>query len=268
MATAATGFAPQVTLVRAESTAHPFGLAVATARSCYAAQPVEVERVLEPFAAEPDDEAEREAERERRERAAQLYAGLFAAGHHTTFQHASFVFLLDGVSRLATWSFLHAHPFYNSEQGSQRYRAVSGRGMVTPPLPEPQLAVYRAACERAVAGYRRLVDLLRPAVAERYARVFPARARSPHARVRERVDLDIGRRAQEVARAILPLAAPAHLYHTVSGLTLLRYRVLAGQLDAPGEVRALVDHMVAAVLAVDPNFLGGPGHPLDATPLV
>ena len=55
-----------------------------------------------------------------------LYADLFAAGHHTTFQHATFVFVLDNVSRLAIWSFFHSHPYYNSEQVSQRYREVSG----------------------------------------------------------------------------------------------------------------------------------------------
>ena len=69
------------------------------------------------------------------------------------------------------------------------------------------------------------------------------------------------KRAQEVARYVLPLATPAHLYHTVNGLTLLRYHVLASQPDVPAEVRAIVDRMVAEVLAVDPYFLGAPGYP-------
>ena len=62
---------------------------------------------------------------------------------------------------------------------------------------------------------------------------------------------------------MLPLATPAHLYHTVNGLTLLRYHVLASQPDVPAEVRFIVDRMMAEVLAVDPYFLGAPGHPLD-----
>ena len=92
----------------------------------------------------------------RRERAMKLYADLFAAGHHTTLQHANFVFVLDNVSRLAIWSFFHAHPFYNSEQVSQRYREVTGETMVTPDLPAAELAIYEAAIQRALAGYRRL----------------------------------------------------------------------------------------------------------------
>jgi thymidylate synthase ThyX len=62
---------------------------------------------------------------------------------------------------------------------------------------------------------------------------------------------------------VLPLATPSHLYHTVNGLTLLRYHVLANQPDAPTEVRYIVDRMIDEVLAVDPYFLGAPDAPLD-----
>jgi flavin-dependent thymidylate synthase len=249
---------PTVRLVRSESAAHPFALTIAAAWSCYGARPASVERVAELFAG--NGEATKAA---RRERAAALYPDLFAAGHHTTFQHAHFVFVLDGVSRLAIWSFFHHHPFYNSEQVSQRYREVTGATMVTPELPEPLAALYRAAMERALSGYRRLVELLTPDMARRYAEVFPARARSQRPEVQERVRTAVQRRAQEVARYVLPLATPAHLYHTVNALTLLRYYALANQLDVPREVRYVVNRMVEEVLAVDPNFLGAPGHPLD-----
>jgi hypothetical protein len=77
-----------------------------------------------------------------------------------------------------------------------------------------------------------------------------------------RVEDAVQKRSQEVARYILPLATPAHLYHTVNGLTLLRYYVLANGPDVPTEVRYIVNRMMAEVLAVDPYFLGGPGHPL------
>src|SRR5690606_32017310 len=45
--------------------------------------------------------------------------------------------------------------------------------------------------------------------------------------------------------------------------TLLRYHVLANQPDVPAEVRFIVSKMISEVLAVDPYFLGAPGHPLD-----
>jgi thymidylate synthase ThyX len=256
------GFAPRVSLVASESSQHPFGLTIAAAWSCYAARPSRVGNVLKLFDdAEGIDDAAADLAT-RRERAARLYPSLFAAGHHTTFQHANFVFVIDGISRLAIWSFLHHHPFYNSEQVSQRYREVSGKSFVTPPLPDAAAAVYAGACERALHGYRRLTDLLTPIVADAYGSVFPARIRASDPAAVEKVRSDVQKRAQEVARYVLPLATPAHLYHTVNGLTLLRYHYLANQLDVPDEVRALVNAMVAEVGRVDPRFLGADGHAL------
>ena len=258
--------APGVTLLREESTQHPFALAVAAAWSCYGGRPAKVEAVQklvygpEPEGLSPVKAADRA---HRRERAMKLYADLFAAGHHTTLQHANFVFVLDNVSRLAIWSFFHAHPFYNSEQVSQRYREVTGETMVTPELPPAELEIYSGAIQRALEGYRNLTDLLAPDMALRYASVFPGRARAKGGEAKRRFADAVQKRAQEVARYVLPLATPAHLYHTINGLTLLRYHVLASQPDVPSEVRAIVKRMVDEVLAVDPNFLGAPGFPLD-----
>ncbi|MBA3643085.1 MAG: FAD-dependent thymidylate synthase, partial [Chloroflexia bacterium] len=261
---------PTVTLLRDESTQHPFALAVAAAWSCYGGKPAKVENVLRlvqepaPASLSPLKASDRA---HRRERALRLYADLFAAGHHTTLQHATFVFVLDNVSRLAIWSFFHAHPFYNSEQVSQRYREVTGETMVTPALPEAEAAIYQEAMARGLAGYRRLTELLTPDMQERYARVFPARAKAKDPEAERRLADAVMKRAQEVARYVLPLATPAHFYHTVNGLTLLRYHVLANQPDAPNEVRYIVRRMVDEVLAIDPYFLGGPDHALDLRPL-
>lgn len=253
---------PTVKLLRDESAAHPFALTVAAAWTCYGPRPARVENVLK-LMQEELDEAEDETRPARRARAQRLYRDLFDAGHHTTFQHANFVFALNGVSRLAIWSFFHHHPHYNSEQVSQRYREVSGKTMVAPDLTENLRAIYDEAIERALAGYRRLSDLLTPDLMARYASVFPARVKASGSAAEERVESAVQKKAQEVARYVLPLATPAHMYHTINGLTLLRYYVLANQLDVPGEVRYLVNRMVEEVLAVDPNFLGAPKYPLD-----
>ena len=257
---------PTVTLLREESARHPFALTIAAAWSCYGARPAKVDNVRKlvydpaPEGLNPVKAADRA---HRRERALKLYADLFAAGHHTTLQHATFVFVLDNVSRLAIWSFFHSHPHYNSEQVSQRYREVSGETMVAPDLPPAEAAIYDAAIARALEGYRRLTELLTPDFRRDYATVFPARVKAKGAEAEQRVADAVQKRAQEVARYVLPLATPAHLYHTVNGLTLLRYHVLANQPDAPAEVRFIVRRMVEEVLAVDPYFLGAPGHPLD-----
>lgn len=258
--------APVVQLLHDESTAHPFAVTIAAAWSCYGAKPANASNVLKlvygpaPSNQSPEKAAARE---ERRDRAIKLYADLFAAGHHTTFQHATFIYVLDNVSRLAIWSFFHSHPFYNSEQVSQRYREVSSSSMAAPDLPAHLQPIYDAAIQRSFAGYQKLTEILIPDFQRLYGQVFPARVKTKGDSAVARVADAVQKRAQEVARYVLPLATPAHLYHTVNGLTLLRYYVLANQPDVPEEVRYIVNQMVAQVLEVDPYFLGGPGHPLD-----
>ncbi len=63
-----------------------------------------------------------------------LAESIYRAGHHTTLQHAHYQFTLDRVSRHCIWSFLHSHPFYNSEQVSQRYVEVQPGNTAIPPL--------------------------------------------------------------------------------------------------------------------------------------
>lgn len=261
---------PTVQLLKEESTAHPFAVTVAAAWSCYGGKPAKADNVLKLVYGEPSAtlSAEKLAAREdRRDRAIKLYADLFAAGHHTTFQHSTFIFVLDNVSRLAIWSFFHSHPFYNSEQVSQRYREVTGETMTAPDLPNHLATVYDEAVQASFDAYTRIGEILTPDFERLYAQVFPARAKAQGDAARARVANDVQKRAQEVARYVLPLATPAHLYHTVNGLTLLRYYVLANQPDAPTEVRYIVNQMISQVLEVDPYFLGGPRHPLDLTAL-
>ena len=261
---------PSVKLLQEESTAHPFAVTVAAAWSCYGGKPASAQNVLKLVYGEPSGTLSPEklaAREDRRDRAIKLYADLFAAGHHTTFQHSTFIFVLDNVSRLSLWSFFHSHPYYNSEQVSQRYREVTGELMTAPDLPAHLASVYDNATQTSFDAYARMVEILTPDFEKLYAQVFPARAKAKGDAAKARFDNDVQKRAQEVARYVLPLATPAHLYHTVNGLTLLRYYVLANQPDAPTEVRYIVNQMVSQVLEMDPYFLGGPGHPLDLSPL-
>src|SRR3981189_1379011 len=90
----------RVTLRNAFS--HPFDSAIAAARTCYADHLITPEEITD-------------------KQRLNIGAATFNSGHHTVFQHATFEFGLENISRQFVWSFLHAHPFYNSEQQSQRY---------------------------------------------------------------------------------------------------------------------------------------------------
>lgn len=213
----------------------PYENAVATARTCYSSRVIEVDDVSRDAAAE--------ALRDR------IAESTYQAGHHTTLQHAHFQFVLEGVSRQALWSFLHAHPFYNSEQVSQRYVAVKPGLVARPAMPEAQAARFDACVARMHATYAELVQRLTPVAAQHFFEVFPARARRP-----DEWAGTLKKKAQEVARYALPVATQAHLYHTVNGLTLHRYHRMCLTGDAPAEVRAVVAALVAEVDAVDPLF--------------
>ncbi|MFQ3582237.1 MAG: FAD-dependent thymidylate synthase [Chloracidobacterium sp.] len=219
---------PLVSLTKAFPT--PFKNVIATARTCYSARGlVRDEDIQEGF--EP------------------LARSIYEAGHHTTYQHAHFQFALANVSRQFIWSFLHAHPFYNSEQVSQRYVPVKPGTYFIPALSGEALAVYEAAIAQQFSAYETLIEALRPVVTAEYRKLF-----SKHDPAHPKVRSKITKRAMEAARYVLPVATFAYLYHTVSGITLLRYWRLCEQHDAPDETRAVVGAMVEALLAHDPLY--------------
>lgn len=219
---------PQVRLVKAFAT--PFRNVVATAKTCYSSKGIILDEQV-------GDELQRIAE------------STYQAGHHTTYQHAHFQFALSNVSRQFIWSFLHSHPFYNSEQVSQRYVAVKPGTFAVPPLAGEAYEVFVRTAQAQVDTYQKLVEILEGPTASEYGRLFRRTARTE-----KRFDRTVTKKAQEVARYVLPVATFAYLYHTVSGITLLRYYRLCAQEDSPLEQRLVVGKMVQALLDFDPLY--------------
>ena len=219
---------PRIRLVKAFET--PFANVVATARTCYSSKGVI-----------PDEpEVDRST----------LAKDLYQAGHHTTFQHAHFQFSMENISRQMIWSFLHSHPFYNSEQVSQRYVEVKPDQAAVPALNDPvSQRIYEETLRMQMEAYHILADKLTPIVQREYAKLFPNRPPEEKKHVQT-----IKKKAMEIARYVLPVATFAYLYHTVSGITLLRYARLCDQFDAPAEQREAVGQMVEELLTWDPNY--------------
>lgn len=209
----------------------PYQTAVAAARTCYTSR-----GVVLPGQSDPETER-------------RIATSVYQAGHHTTWQHGQLLFGMEGVSRHFLWSFLHSHPFYNSEQVSQRYTRVRRDSFVVPDLCDPGAQdLFERQLERSMAGYRRLCRLLFDPCQEEFFRRFRGREGQP-----ERWRGAIRKRAQEIARYVLPVATTAHLVHTVSVLTLLRYHRLCQIHDAPSEQRLVVQKMVDLLLEHDPR---------------
>ncbi len=234
---------PEPEVILTNAFARPFDNAVATARTCYSGAGIVTEEKVVPSAG--GEEARRKKE-DARDRLAQH---LYKAGHHTTLQHGTFQFSLANVSRHFIWSFLHSHPFYNSEQVSQRYVTVKEGSYAVPPLSGEALSVYHDTVAHLEGAYRRLCETLIPLVSSEYFGRFPARGRRPEPWRKE-----VQKKAQETARYVLPVATFAYLYHTVSGLTLLRYWRTCGQFDTPLEQRLVVQKMVERLLEHDPAY--------------
>src|SRR5437763_15499568 len=121
---------PRVTLRNAF--AHPFDSAIAAARTCYAPRLIGPEEITE-------------------KQRVNIGAATFYSGHHTVYQHAHFEFGLENVSRQFVRSFLHAHPFYNSEQQSQRYVRLDRAQAYIPAESLFFDAASRTIYERAIA---------------------------------------------------------------------------------------------------------------------
>jgi thymidylate synthase ThyX len=224
---------PLVTLRQAS--VRPYDGAVAAARTCYAPRVVAADEVTP---------GQRES----------IGPLTFQAGHHTVWQHAHFEFGLENVSRQLVWSFLHSHPFYNSEQSSQRFvRLDEIHAYVPAGLSDEARAVYEGAIESAWDAYRTLTTLLR----EDTLRILSdLRHLTPQAseKRQKKVQREAERKAIETARYVIPVAAFTSLVHTVSGIVLHRLHRMMLTGDAPAETRTVVEAMVALVKERDPDF--------------
>jgi thymidylate synthase ThyX len=228
--------APRITL--RNHFAHPYDSAIAAARTCYAPRLIGPEEITD-------------------KQRLQIGASTFYGGHHTVYQHAHFEFGLENVSRQFVWSFLHAHPFYNSEQQSQRYvRLDHALAYLPPEIPgfgPAERAIYEGAIARAWGYYRELTALLQGDAREILSDIWHIGPMS-HAKRVQKVDRQAEKRAIEVARYVLPVAAATTMVHTLSGIVLHRLWRMAAASDTPAEARAVVGEMVARVREIDPQF--------------
>src|SRR6266704_2070552 len=173
---------------------HPYDSAMAAARTCYSPRIIAPEEITD-------------------KQRLTIGAATFYGGHHTVYQHAHFEFGLENVSRQFVWSFLHAHPFYNSEQQSQRYVRMDRVQAYVPQLgPQTALffneshrAIYEQAIVRAWNYYRELSSLL---VADARAILNDIWHIGPmsHPRRLQKIERSAEKRAIEIARYVLPVA--------------------------------------------------------------
>jgi thymidylate synthase (FAD) len=144
-----------------EHTPKPDSLVAAAARLCYSDVPA-------------SDLLEREADGRA---SARLLEDLWRSGHHSPFEHASFTFGVDGLSRVASHQLVR-HRMASYSQQSQRYVKM---GAGTPEADKPDVvippsvaadasarALFERQAESALAAYRALVGMGVPAEDARF----------------------------------------------------------------------------------------------------
>jgi thymidylate synthase ThyX len=240
---------PRVTLRNAF--AHPFDSAIAAARTCYAPRLIGPEEITD-------------------KQRLNIGAATFYSGHHTVYQHAHFEFGLENVSRQFVWSFLHAHPFYNSEQQSQRYVRLDRAHAYVPPVDlyfnQQCREIYEQAIARAWNYYRELSALLIGDARAILNDIWHVSSMSNPKRL-QKIERSAEKRAIEIARYVLPVAAFTTMVHTISGIVLHRLWRMSSASDTPSEAHAVIGAMVAHVKEIDAQFFDRFGtEPLEELP--
>jgi thymidylate synthase ThyX len=222
----------------------PYDGAIAAARTCYSPRVIGTDEITD----------------KQRDSIGPL---TFEGGHHTVFQHAHFEFGLENISRQFVWSVLHAYPFYNSEQSSQRYVKLKEPRAFMPPLDGEARQVYEQAVLEAWDYYAELSALLKDdawAILKELRYLRPTNGPERH----KQVEREAEKKAIETARYVIPLGAFTSMVHTVSGLVLHRLHRMLNAGDTPHEAQIVIGAMVELVKAVDPMFFAKVG--LDTLP--
>lgn len=163
------------------------------------------------------------------EKTASFLKMLMDAGHLSPFEHASFTFAAEGLSRVCTHQLVR-HRVASYSQQSQRYVSVTDISCVVPPkiaANREALRLYEAQLESAWKCYRELAEL--------------------------GVD-------KEDARFILPHGAETKIVITMNARELLHFFAIRLCRRAQWEIRELAREMLLAVRAIAPEIftIAGP----------
>lgn len=159
-------------------------------------------------------------------------------GHASTFEHASFTFAIEGVSR-ALLAQITRHRIASFSVQSQRYVYQSGQmdsiNYVVPPairaLGDAAVEKFDAQMRQMTAWYREWVDALGGK----------------------------GQSANEDARFVLPNACETRMLVTMNARELMHFFELRCCNRAQWEIRELAWRMLALCLKAAPNLFGSAG---------
>lgn len=181
------------------------------------------------------------------ENAAGYFERLTSAGHGSVLEHASFSFLLYGISRSVTHELVRHRAGAGFSQISQRY--VSGAVLRFVERPEyaddeelHRLFVERA--DRAAAEYEAMAEKLLD------------RQEGGSARLSADYKTDARKKVQQTARSLLPNETEAPMVFTGNVRALRHIVEMRADAHAESEIRDLAVRIFLCLHAVDPILFG------------
>lgn len=210
----------KVTLV--SFTPDPEGIIAAAGKLCYAAETDDI------FAHRPQE-------------ARRLVQQLRSWGHLSPLEHASFTFLLEGVSRALTHQLVR-HRIASYSQRSQRYVEEGDFDYIVPPRLRGTVVRYRGKEWEGEDFFRRTMEM----IGERY----------------RALDLALGgrgRSSHEDARYLLPNACESKIFVTMNARELLHFFGERLCNRAQWEIREVAQKMLDLLRPAYPGIFGGAG---------
>lgn len=172
---------------------------------------------------------------------AALIRRIIKMGHLSPIEHASFTFLLEGVSRAMTHQLVR-HRIASYSQRSQRYVGHDAFDYIVPPRFEGKEVEVDGKRVDAAAYFAETMDL----IAERYARLNDALGRA-------------GERSNEDARYVLPNACETKIVVTMNARELRHFFGERICQRAQWEIRRVADAMLTLVKKECPALFAGVG---------
>jgi len=189
-----------------------------------------------------------------------VIANTLRAGHHTTRLHAYFTFRVE-ASRSVVHDVFHAHPYYNSEQQSQRYVEAREGFYIVRDLPEGQRIHFIEASNYMNHASFDMLEPLKAAALQRLCIVSQQKPAGLDNRKKlsernlKRLEDKAKKISQEVARYTLPIGQKTKMFHTLSHLQLLRLFAAAESSNFSDEAKYIIAKMIEEVAEINPDFL-------------
>lgn len=185
--------------------------------------------------------------RTKNEEAAAYFERLTSAGHGSVLEHASFSFILYGVSRSVTHELVRHRAGMGFSQVSQRY--VSGSVLRFVERPEyqndPELhQAFEQRADRAAAEYEKL------------AQALLERQEGGDAMLSAEYRTDARKRVQQAARSLLPNETEAPIVVTGNVRALRHVIEMRADAHAETEIRNLAVRLFLCLFKADPILFG------------